>query len=528
LTAHFRGAHLLSFLILSLAVLSPPSTRAQTKINPSQMDFGNVLWAGPGALPTIDTQIAACGSNPCTIYISALYTGPDSVNLTTNAVDDSVYNIYRGSNIITIHDLRGSTNKAYGVNYGGVTLGSQARLAVTQAIVSPSTTTSAILGTNQISGNVTAAGGALAAITGEVDIVGPITGIPANIVQASNGQWGVRSTGQTLPLVVGVQGGGGIDRNAGAGGTNITTAEGVEGDGASTILGTGTITNNFGVRGVQSNVGTLNNFALVSEGNTMFKDNGCIYGENGSSAALKLLCFGIDSAGTGGANLWSFNAGAVGAVFKFMDVPGTHFNWMIASQQNVNNAFEITPSTAVGGTTFSTPEVVINAPGASPAVQIKQSNVSGTGLLVSPGADTLNALILSNTANTTNGFQFDGLGHELVAESVAPGASPAAEAYLWFDATAHAPKENSNASTSHFILVGERGSCTMTAASTCTFSVSSAFTSTPLTFASIDAASVVPATANSAKCSISGTTVTITAGISNSLTWDCLLVGSPN
>lgn len=72
------------------------------------------------------------------------------------------------------------------------------------------------------------------------------------------------------------------------------------------------------------------------------------------------------------------------------------------------------------------------------------------------------------------------------------------------------------------------GSCAMGAATTCTFAISAAFSGTPLCVTSIDAASAVPATANVAKCSVSGTTVTITAGISNSLTWDAILVGNPN
>jgi hypothetical protein len=38
----------------------------------------------------------------------------------------------------------------------------------------------------------------------------------------------------------------------------------------------------------------------------------------------------------------------------------THYNWMLAAQQNVSATFEITPSTAVGGTTFSTPVAVFN------------------------------------------------------------------------------------------------------------------------------------------------------------------------
>lgn len=72
------------------------------------------------------------------------------------------------------------------------------------------------------------------------------------------------------------------------------------------------------------------------------------------------------------------------------------------------------------------------------------------------------------------------------------------------------------------------GTCAMAAAATCTFTISAAYTGTPIGVCSIDAASAVPATANSCKVSVSGTTVTITAGASNSLTWDAILVGNPN
>jgi hypothetical protein len=39
------------------------------------------------------------------------------------------------------------------------------------------------------------------------------------------------------------------------------------------------------------------------------------------------------------------------------------YNFQLGVQNNVNNAFEITPSTAVDGTTFSTPAMVINSSG---------------------------------------------------------------------------------------------------------------------------------------------------------------------
>ena len=52
-------------------------------------------------------------------------------------------------------------------------------------------------------------------------------------------------------------------------------------------------------------------------------------------------------------------------------VSTTHYNWMLAAQQNIGGGFEITPSTAVGGTTFSTPALSIL--GSSGNVGIGQS-----------------------------------------------------------------------------------------------------------------------------------------------------------
>jgi len=64
----------------------------------------------------------------------------------------------------------------------------------------------------------------------------------------------------------------------------------------------------------------------------------------------------------------------------------------------------------------------------------------------------------------------------------------------------------------------------MAAATTCTVTVGAAFTN-PLCFAN---AQTSPATAISGSCSISGTTVTVTAGAANSLNWNALVLANPN
>jgi hypothetical protein len=54
---------------------------------------------------------------------------------------------------------------------------------------------------------------------------------------------------------------------------------------------------------------------------------------------------------------------ANGTAMGFNDIGGTHYNWIIGAQWNVSDAFEITPSTAVDGESFSTPAFVVQANG---------------------------------------------------------------------------------------------------------------------------------------------------------------------
>jgi len=68
------------------------------------------------------------------------------------------------------------------------------------------------------------------------------------------------------------------------------------------------------------------------------------------------------------------------------------------------------------------------------------------------------------------------------------------------------------------------GSCTMTSATTCSFTINKAYASTPLCFVTAQGTS----TSVPASCSVSGTAVTVTAASSNSLTWAAALIGAIN
>ena len=178
------------------------------------------------------------------------------------------------------------------INIGGNPEGSQAGFHTQQWVTSPFETTSAILGTNKVTGNISASGGAIASGTFELDTYGSLTGVSGNIVQALTGQIAIRSLGQTLPLVTGVEGGGGIDRSAAT--TNITTWVSVQGDSVVNSSTSGaTITNAYGGRFIQSTApGILNNnFAISSEGDLMFRVGDHLRIENGSSLATIALTF---------------------------------------------------------------------------------------------------------------------------------------------------------------------------------------------------------------------------------------------
>jgi hypothetical protein len=95
------------------------------------------------------------------------------------------------------------------------------------------------------------------------------------------------------------------------------------------------------------------------------------------------------------------------------------YNFQLGVQNNVNNAFEITPSTAAGGTTFSTPAMVIDSSGNLLVGTTNSSINTGVGFKFNYSATDSQMSIVMNTATslqsqyhlyntnaTNNGYRF--------------------------------------------------------------------------------------------------------------------------
>jgi hypothetical protein len=408
------------------------------------------FWAGPGATPTIDTQVAACvAAGAGIVEIHPLYTGAESTNLTSNAVDGSNYVIYRGTNACPVMDWRQNANpgKGYGINVSGNTLQSQNKLGITQAITSPTVTTSAILGTNQVTGTIPA-NQAMAAVTAEVDGEGSLTPGANSFWQAINGQWAMRATNApTIGSIEGVGAGGGLDRTAAN--AAISFAWGFHAypmTNASTSGGT--IANAYGVFSDLQTVGTSRNYSFYGKGNTAFVEGMGIDIDNpGTSGPFTLLRFGqTNNIGTAGVNV--FPAGLfTSPVVKFCNQNAAKFNWMLGSQINVDQSFEIDPDNAVGvcgsGNTYGSALFALTNVAGAATMTVTALQNPQDGIASVPGSDTNEAFIGWNHAKTIQGFAVTGLGQITLHETTPPTGTANAD-QVWGDNADHMVHENLN------------------------------------------------------------------------------------
>jgi hypothetical protein len=121
-------------------------------------------------------------------------------------------------------------------------------------------------------------------------------------------------------------------------------------------------------------------------------------------------------------------SGGAGAILQLAP-SSTQTNWLLGANQNVSGAFEITPSTAGGGTTFSTPSFIINSSGnvgigtTTPSAKL---GVTATGAIAQFEATSgIGSVIIKSNQGGGNfgGFlQFtDGATNSATIKSVASG-----------------------------------------------------------------------------------------------------------
>ena len=93
-------------------------------------------------------------------------------------------------------------------------------------------------------------------------------------------------------------------------------------------------------------------------------------------------------------------------LFKDNHASPTKYNWLIGAQYNANNAFEITPSTAVGGYTFSSVGLMVTETG---NVLVGKTSVDSNTVGVEAKSDgTLTATVAADTVSILNRKTIDG------------------------------------------------------------------------------------------------------------------------
>ena len=100
-----------------------------------------------------------------------------------------------------------------------------------------------------------------------------------------------------------------------------------------------------------------------------------------------------------------------GSPEMYFKTGATHYRWMIAAQENVDAAFEITPSTTVGGGTYSRPVAVFKATGnVGIGTTSPSSDISGSATVLEIEDSNIASLALNH--GTTGKFEVaaSGLG----------------------------------------------------------------------------------------------------------------------
>jgi hypothetical protein len=300
-------------------------------------------------------------------------------------------------------------------NYGNVGIGTNNPVDNYAAGITPESTKLAVVGAN-VSGYTEVAhfaAGTDSDNTGATVRIGHVGNDRGMFIKAGRG------TSNQAKALLGV-------RNASNADSNILTLQ--EGG----RVGIGTTSPNYTLDVVSTgggiNIGGTGAYLRWNSGDLQIKNEGSykmgFYTYNSSDAALNRRMV-IDTNGYVGigtdspaieldikrhTNAYPLRIGSSqgeGRAIAFADVNAspTKYNWIAGTQYNINNGFEITPSTAVGGYTFSNPALAILQDGnvgigiSSPVAKL---NVVSSGTI--GWSNLANAWVLAGTINYGIGF----------------------------------------------------------------------------------------------------------------------------
>lgn len=224
--------------------------------------LNNLLWAGPGATPTIDTQITALGTNAGIVVVDPRYTGPAATLSPLFEKGQMVWNL-NSPGTINAQLPAGNNTITYGGQDAGVV--SQVRFAYAPASPLPAAKSQeSIIVTAGYGGTLPTSTNSLEGLTSEAFTTGTITQTATESLVGLEGHSSVQSSSGTIANALGAQGEATLD----SGTTNITNMVGMRGIGG-TKAGTGTITNNYGGQFTQTAVGATRNYSVHMQGQAL-------------------------------------------------------------------------------------------------------------------------------------------------------------------------------------------------------------------------------------------------------------------
>ncbi len=260
--------------------------------------INQVFSAGPGATPTIDQAVAACGLNPCTVVISPLYTGPESLNLVS--VGGNL--VYNGTgNAVIVDNRHGTTGGGggglnYPVIYGGRLAGQITQFGVNYYVNSllASDSVSAITGitwwTGRFPSNNGTPTGMICGLVpfGAVDYTGSVGEFDAC---DSELEWRVTTlTGGPVLYVAGNNSSVNLDRTNAVGTINVASAYHARNNQNVSTSG-GHFRFSYGFDGENQGNGTERNYAYHSSGNWLTENDTIFAAVNSSGTIIPAIFY---------------------------------------------------------------------------------------------------------------------------------------------------------------------------------------------------------------------------------------------